>query len=222
MSQVPPVPVRPGEPAPNFAVPAVLDERTISLADYRGRTPLLLGLFPGLYCPFCRRALAQMAATSEKLKPLGVESLAVVGTELENARLYFKFRPTRLTLGADPHLATHRSYRVPRPEPTPELIEMVERLHINPTGELPAPLPVLAASAALNMLDGFQATAIDEREAESTFTQMKGQFLIDREGVVRWANIECGTEGLSGLGKFPTHDELMTAARIVTNDTLTL
>ena len=29
--------------------------------------------------------------------------LAVVGTELENARLYFRFRPTRLALGADPH-----------------------------------------------------------------------------------------------------------------------
>ena len=27
-------------------------------------------------------------------------------------------------------------------------------------------------------------------------------------------NIECGQEGLSGLGKFPTHEELLTAARI--------
>jgi len=47
------------------------------------------------------------------------------------------------------------------------------------------------------------------------FTQMKGQFLIDRDGIVRWFNIECGREGLAGLGKFPTHDELLTAARIV-------
>jgi peroxiredoxin len=39
----------------------------ISLADYRGSRPLLLGLFPGLYCPFCRRSIAQMAAVSEKL-----------------------------------------------------------------------------------------------------------------------------------------------------------
>jgi len=88
MTQVIQTSVQPGQPAPDFAVPAVQEDRLISLADYRGRTPLLLGLFPGLYCPFCRRALAQMAATSERLKPLGVESLAVVGTELENARLY--------------------------------------------------------------------------------------------------------------------------------------
>jgi hypothetical protein len=156
-----------------------------------------------------------MAATSEKLKPLGVESLAVVGTELDNARLYFKFRPTRLPLGADPHLATHRSYGVPRPEPTAEIMQIVETIHINPTGELPEPLPVPAAADALDTLDGFQRTATDQREAESTFTQMKGQFLIDGRGVVRWVNIECGKEGLSGLGKFPTHDELMAAARVV-------
>jgi hypothetical protein len=41
---------------------------------------------------------------------------------------------------------------------------------------------------------------------------MKGQFLIDRNGIVRWANIEAA-EGLSGIGKFPTADELVEAAR---------
>ena len=44
---------------------------------------------------------------------------------------------------------------------------------------------------------------------------MKGQFLIDRDGIVRWAHIECGKEGLSGLGKFPSHDELIEAASCV-------
>jgi peroxiredoxin len=209
------MPIQPGETAPEFAVPSVQDDRTICLADYRSRAPLLLGLFPGLYCPFCRRAIAQMAATSEKLKPLGVDALAVVGTELDNARLYFTFRPTPLALGADPRLATHRSYGVPRPEPTPELMQAVEQLRINPTGELPEPLPVVAAVAELERRDGYRRTATDAREQESTFTQMKGQFLIDRNGIVRWANIECGQEGLSGLGKFPTQEELLSAARTV-------
>lgn len=216
MMQETQMPVQSGERAPDFAVPAVQEDRLISLADYRGSTPLLLGLFPGLYCPFCRRALARMAATSEQLKTLGVESVAVVGTELENARLYFQFRPTPLALGADPQLTTHRVYGVPRPEPTPDLMQMVEAVRINPTGELPEPVSMMAAGAALNNLDGFQPTPTDQREMQSNFTQMKGQFLIDRTGVVRWANIECGKEGLSGLGKFPTHDELLAAARFVT------
>jgi peroxiredoxin len=210
------MPIQPGELAPDFVVPAVHEDRRIALADYRGRVPLLLGLFRGLYCPFCRRALAQMATTSEKLKPLGVESLAIVGTELDNARLYFQFRPTRMPLGVDPQLETHRSYGVPRPEPTPELMQAAMAVRINPTGELPEPLPVPEAGPALNSLDAYRLTATDEREAESTFTQLKGQFLIDPDGIVRWMNIECGREGgLSGIGKFPSHEELMTAARIV-------
>jgi len=209
------MPIQPGDRAPDFVVPAVNEDRTISLADYRGKTPVLLGLFRGLYCPFCRRSMAQMAATSEHLRSLGIDSLAIVGTELENARLYFKFRPTRLALGADPQLTTHRSYGVPRPEPTPELMQMVGSTYINPTGELPAPLPVPAAAAALAALDGYQTTLTDQREQESTFTQLKGQFLIDRDGIVRWSHIEC-QEGLPGMGKFPSHDELLGAAAIVT------
>lgn len=211
-----PTPLQPGEDAPDFAVPAVQDDRVVSLADYRGRSTLLLGLFPGLYCPFCRRAIAQMAATSEKLKPLGIEALAVVGTELDNARLYYKFRPTRIALAADPALTTHRSYRVPRPDPTPELMQMFDGVRINPTGELPEPLPVPEAAVALDNLDGYQKTETDKREAEWQFTQLKGQFLISPDGVIRWANIECGREGPAGLGKFPSHDELLTAARMAT------
>ena len=34
-------PVAPGEAAPDFALPAVAGPGTVSLADYRGRSPLL-------------------------------------------------------------------------------------------------------------------------------------------------------------------------------------
>jgi peroxiredoxin len=208
--------VKSGDRAPEFEVPAIHDDRTISLGDYRGRTPLLLGLFPGLYCPFCRRALAQMASTSEHLKSLGVDVLAIVGTELDNARLYFKFRPTRMALGADPHLTTHRSYGVPRPAATPEFVALMESTYINPTGELPAPLPVPAAAVAIAALDGYQQTGTDERDAKLPFLQMKGQFLIDRDGIVRWANIEAGgKDGLAGVGKFPSQEDLVRAASTV-------
>ena len=219
MTQSAQMPVQSGERAPDFIVPAVHEDRTISLADYRGKTPVLLGLFRGLYCPFCRRAMAQMATTSEQLKSMGVDSLAIVGTELENARLYFKYRPSRMAIGADPQLTTHRSYRVPRPEVTPELMEMVGNTRINPTGELAEPLPIPAAGAALAALDGYKPTATDQREQEATFTQLAGQFLIDRDGIVRWAEIECGKEGLSGLGKHPSRSELIEAAGLVVANT---
>lgn len=42
-------PAQPGEPAPDFTLPAANREGTVSLADYRDRSPLLVALFRGLY-----------------------------------------------------------------------------------------------------------------------------------------------------------------------------
>jgi hypothetical protein len=47
---------------------------------------------------------------------------------------------------------------------------------------------------------------------ERQFPQLKGQFLIDADGIVRWANVECSNEGIAGVGKFPSDDELLAAA----------
>jgi peroxiredoxin len=41
--------VQPGEPAPDFEVSAVDREGTVSLADFRGKRPLFLALYRGLY-----------------------------------------------------------------------------------------------------------------------------------------------------------------------------
>jgi hypothetical protein len=121
-----------------------------------------------------------------------------------------------LPLAVDPTLATHRSYRVPKPDLTPQLMEAVGQILVNPSGELPAPVRLEEAAGMLDKLDGFQRTAADQRDAEH-FLQLEGQFLIDRDGVIRWANIECAQEGPAGMGKFPTVDELLAAAQIATS-----
>ena len=207
-------PVSPGEPAPSFALPSVAaNDATISLDDYRGRTPLFLALLLGLWCPFCRRQIVQLGSFDDKLKPLGVQSLAVVATAPENARLYFKFRPTRVRLAADPALMTHRAYGVPKPEPTPELMEQMGTVRVNPTGELPEPLPVAEAGKVLQQRDGYVYTAEDQADVERQWPQLKGMFLIDRSGIVRWSYIECAEEGLAGIGKMPSEHAILDAAR---------
>ena len=205
-----PTPLQPGNPAPEFTLSTVERDGHVSLSDYRGKT-LLLALFPGFFCPFCRRAIVQLGSSSQKLKPLGIESLAVVATDLENARLYYRFRPSQVSLAVDPERKTHRAYSVPQIELTPELIQMVGEVHINPSGELSEPMTIDKASDALNRLDGYQPTASDRRDGEQQLAQLKGQFLIDRDGLIRWANLECGRDGPAGLGKFPTYEELLEA-----------
>jgi peroxiredoxin len=206
-------PVGPGEPAPDFALPAVERDETISLAEYRGRTPVFLALFIGLWCPFCRRSIAQMSRTEGQLRAMGVETLGIVATAPENARVYFKFRPSRLRLASDPELATHRAYGLPKPASTPELMQAIEATRINPNGDFPEPLPIMEAAAAITKRDGYVDTDVDRAEMERQWPQLKGQFLIDRDGIVRWANVECATEGLAGIGKFPSEEEILAAVR---------
>jgi peroxiredoxin len=207
-------PIQAGEPAPEFSLPAVNHEGTISLAEYRGRSPLFLALFVGLWCPFCRRSIAQMGTIEGRIRAAGVETLGIVASAPENARLYFKYRPTRLRLAADPELITHRAFGVPKPEVTPVLMQQIETTRINPGGDLPEPLPVHEAAMAIERIDGgFTPSETDQAEMQRQWPQLKGQFLIDRDGIVRWTNIECGTEGMAGLGKFPTADEILAAIR---------
>ncbi len=206
-------PVSPGEKAPGFALPAVDGTGVISLEDFRGRSPLFLALFVGLWCPFCRRAIAQMAAIEPALRENGVETLCVVATPPENARLYFKYRPTKLRLATDPELGIHRAYGVPKPAVTPELMQALDGLRVNPEGEFPEPLPVQEAATVIGKFDGYAGTETDQKDLEKQWPQLKAQFLIDRDAVVRWANIECGSEGLAGIGKFPSRDEILDAAR---------
>ena len=154
--------LQPGQPAPDFTLPAIHQDGSVSLADYRGRTPLLLALFRGLYCPFCRRSIAQLGMTREKLRGLGVETLAVVATEAERARLYFRYRPTRLPLAADPKLSLLRAFRVPKPEVTPELMAGMRTVKTDVKGELSAPMPLMDALNALDQKDRFEFAPTDK------------------------------------------------------------
>jgi peroxiredoxin len=216
-------PLRPGDPAPAFTLPAVNREGWVSLDDYRGRSPVLIGLFRGLHCPFCRRQLVQLGTTQDKLKAMGVETMAVVNTPLERARLYFKYRPARVLLTADPEAATHRSFRLPEGTPVADesqaswaqgtfTMGQLQASLINPTGELPEPQNVLQGNETLNKKDGFELTEIDQQIAAVHAFQLAGHFLIDRNGIVRWLQIE-GIERIGDLAKFPSDGEIVGAAR---------
>jgi hypothetical protein len=65
----------------------------------------------------------------------------------------------------------------------------------------------------LQEMDGYQYTATDQVDVEKQWPQLKGLFMIDRTGVVRWAYVECATEGLAGIGKMPAAEEILEAAR---------
>ena len=184
-------PIKPGEWALDFALSRADQEGTVSVADYRGRSPLLLSFFRGLYCAFCRRAIWRRHLTNNKLRALDVETLGVVATTPENARRYFRYRPAHSVLAADPVLTTLRAYGLPKVELP---WRAVQSTRVNPTDELPEPLPVGEAAQALTRLDRYRPTDTDQEEQKRTWNQSAGEFLIDRGGIVRWAFVEYASE----------------------------
>ena len=72
---------------------------------------------------------------------------------------------------------------------------------------------MVEAAARLAKLDGYVENETDRADTQRQWPQLKAQFLIDRDGIVRLANIECATEGMAGIGKLLSTDEILTAAR---------
>ena len=68
-------PLQPGDAAPDFALPAVNGEGLVSLSDYRGKRAVLIGLYRGLHCPFCRRQITRLSATQKLLTQVGLRRL---------------------------------------------------------------------------------------------------------------------------------------------------
>jgi hypothetical protein len=153
----------------------------------------------------------QLGQIAQRLEPLGIRTLGVVATEPERARLYFRFRRPRMPVGADPDLLTHRAYGLPNTPPPAEMWDAVERAAVR---ELRLPgSPAGGAYAQLGGFDGYQVTAADQADFERHQAQLTGQFLVDRAGVVRWASIECARDGLAGVDRLPSDDEILEAAQ---------
>ena len=155
----------------------------------------------------------RLGITAERLQEVGVATLAVVATAADRARLYFRFRPPRSPVGLDPDLVTHRAYGLPQIARTPEFLEALRSKYAALAREEHLQVPAAESYDALNRLDGFTLTESDVTERGRHQVLFPGLFLVDRDGIVRWSNIECAQEGPAGIDKFPTDQELLAAAR---------
>src|ERR1700756_559623 len=157
-------PLQPGDRAPNIVLDAITRDGKIALEDFRGQSPILIGLFRGLHCPFCRRHLAAQAQLNAALREKGVESLAVVNTPIERARLYFRYHPMPdLFAASDPERISHRAFGLPNLEftesetewPRKVGMDVVRSMQVEIPGELSAPMNRLGGVGLLNKKGGF-------------------------------------------------------------------
>ncbi len=132
----------------------------------------------------------------------------MVATAPVRARLYFRLNPPRYALGADPELATHRAYGLAVIERNEEAAEMVERAAQRLATELGVRAAPGQGRAVVDAADGFERLASDAADRLRHQIQLIGQFLIDRDGVIRWRR----TEDRATYAEFPSTRELSSLA----------
>jgi peroxiredoxin len=213
------VPLQPGDRAPNVVLDAITQEGKIALDDFRGQKPVLVGLFRGLHCAFCRRHIAAQARLDPELRERGVESLTVVNTPIERARLYFRYHPMpNLLAASDPERASHRAFGLPNLEftenetnwPYKVAMAVAKDMRVDIPGELPGPMDPMTAGAILDKKDQYELTEADAQMIATGHGQLVGQFLLDRQGIIRWSFTEVPEGGRYMFGA-PNPKELMSA-----------
>ena len=114
--------------------------------------------------------------------------LGVVIASTERSRLYFSFRnPPCFPVATAPDRSVHRAYGLPAVVRTPEMIAVFtqqagEFLHepsIKSSGD---------PFSAFHHYDGWADTVEDDAEFKRPL-QSVGYYLIDRQGVIRWASV---------------------------------
>ncbi|MDW6025113.1 peroxiredoxin-like family protein [Mesorhizobium sp. BAC0120] len=213
-------PLQPGERAPNVVLDAITRDGKIAIDDFRGQKPLLVGLFRGLHCPFCRRHIAALSQLTPALRERGIENLTVVNTPIERARLYFRYHPMPdLIAASDPERVSHQAFGLPNLEFTesetawPYKVSMADAaaFRVDLPGELPGPMGSFEAGEFLDKKDKYEFTEADQQMETTGKGQLVGHFLLDREGIVRWTFTEVAEGGRYMFGT-PTSDELMSVA----------
>jgi len=215
-------PLQPGDSAPEVVLDAIAHDGKITLRDFQGRSPILIGLFRGLHCPFCRRHITAMSRLDGALRERGIESIAVVNTTIERARLYFRFHPLpNIIAASDPERVSHRAFGLPSLAFTenetdwPHKVGMkaAAAMRIDMPGEMAAPMDPFAAFQFLNEKDGYTMTEADQRAA-ATGAQLIGEFLVDRDGIVRWSFTEVD-DGGRYMFRAPNADDIISATSAV-------
>ena len=215
-------PLQPGDSAPEVVLDAIAHDGKITLRDFQGRSPILIGLFRGLHCPFCRRHITAMSRLDGAMRELGIESIAVVNTTIERARLYFRFHPLpNIIAASDPDSVSHRAFGLPNllftenetDWPHKVGMNVAAAMRIDMPGEMPGPMDPFAAFQLLNEKDGYTMTEADQRAA-ATGAQLIGEFLVDRDGIVRWSFTEVD-DGGRYMFRAPNADDIISATSAV-------
>ena len=177
---------------------------------------MLVGLYRGLHCPFCRRHIATISKLTPALNAKGIESLAVGNTPVDERVSISGIiqcgaaRGVRSLANFTSRLWVTELHITEDDTAWPQKVSMtdVKAMRLNVPDEMPEPMDPFATLEYLNQKDGYEIAEADRQVIATGVGQLVGQFLLDRNGIVRWTFSEVFD---GGLGVAPNSDEMMSA-----------
>jgi putative peptide zinc metalloprotease protein len=100
-----------GRAAPEFRL-ASAQGGELGPQDFRGAKRVVLWFSKGLFCPFCRRNMAQLGLRYPEIQALEAEILQVTHNTLEEAQGYLKHYPMKFPYLCDAERSAHGRYQV--------------------------------------------------------------------------------------------------------------
>jgi putative peptide zinc metalloprotease protein len=193
-----------GDFAPHFTLPAIQGGQ-VSLADYHGRSRIILWFSRGFTCNFCRHYMQSILNCYGEMVSHEIELLQVAPNLVETARLYF-----------DP--AT----------PYPFICDPDKRLYavygLGDRGVLEAQKNTLVSfgtsflkgegpeTVRASWLDVMNRNFLRRLHHHALTAVEQGIFIIDKQGIIRYRQI------YDPLATIPTGEKLLTLTLAVCND----
>ncbi len=100
-----------GDPAPAFELKGS-DGKTYSLADYKGKSPVVLAWFPKAFTPGCTKECQSFAASGESLRGLNVAYFTASVDEPELNKKFAESLSCDYPILSDPGKSTAKAYGV--------------------------------------------------------------------------------------------------------------
>ena len=170
-----------GDRAPDFRL-ATAQGPEVSPADYRGKKNLLLWFSAGLFCPFCRRNMAQLRRGYDEIRSKDAEILQVTHNTPHEARQYFERYPLTFPYLCDAAREAHEAYGLPLGR-----------------APLAATVKNVATVLALTVVDKVRGEPTPSLEPTKRYggqDSAQAVFLLDRDGIVRAVHTTSSVGGL--------------------------
>lgn len=181
-----------GERAPTLRLPAAQGGE-VTLEEYRGRGAVALWFTKGMACAFCRQHMSQLSRAYSAIRERGGEILQITPSPLARAQLYARRFTLPFPYLCDPQHEAWRTWGLVRRSHGPVyyakalVAGLTERKPANDFGDFgpsPSEIPSLLADDDM------------------------GFFVVDREGVIRYALAGSYVEG-GGVRSIPGPDEVV-------------